>query len=116
MKILKQTKNGEKREDEIKNNILSLKAHLMMLEEQSRTKRSQTSALYDYIRQKLLDRETFLFKSISEHLEQETQIHRKLIGQYERQLKHIQDLKSEVNRITSNEHPMETLANAAFRN
>ena len=33
IKILHQTKNGEKKEDEIKNNILSLKAHLMMLEE-----------------------------------------------------------------------------------
>ena len=86
-----------------------------MLEDQSRTKRSQTSALYDFIRQKLLDRETQLFKSISENLEQETQYHRRLIGQYERQLKYIKDLKSEVNMITSSEHPMETLANAAFR-
>ena len=30
-------------------------------------------------------------------------------------MKHIQELKSEVNRITSIEHPLETLANASFR-
>ena len=45
----------------------------------------------------------------------ETQLHRKLIGQYERQLKSIHELKSEVNMVISNEHPMETLANSALR-
>ena len=30
-------------------------------------------------------------------------------------MKNIQELKSEVNRITSIEHPLETLANASFR-
>ena len=30
-------------------------------------------------------------------------------------MKHIQELKLEVNRITSIEHPLETLANASFR-
>ena len=88
-KILMQTRNSEKKEEDIRNNILNLKSHLMILEEQSRHKRAQTSQLFEQIRQKILDRETALLKSISENLEQETQHHRRLIGQYERQMKHI---------------------------
>ena len=39
-----------KKEEDIKSNILNLKSHLMILEEQSRHKRAQTSQLFEQIR------------------------------------------------------------------
>ena len=42
-KILLQTRNSEKKKEDIRSNIFNLKSHLMTLEEQSRQKRAQTS-------------------------------------------------------------------------
>lgn len=92
---------------------------IVSMETSTRNKRKQASELFEEIRGVLLERESAVFKAISDNLNMQTQSHRSQVLALEQQLESIQDLKLETAQAlgysASSESRLQTLANASAR-
>jgi hypothetical protein len=84
------------------------------LEDTANKNRSEISKIFNEIRNKIVERETFLKRQISESLEKEQSSLKQRIMELEDQMRSIQELKEEKVRIDK-ESMLETLAQSVYR-
>lgn len=107
-------KTALQKENEIQHQILRIKNHLIELEESANRNRGEISKIFNEVRNKIIERETMLKKTISDTLEKEQEIFKTRIIGLEEQLRCINDLKDEKQRIDS-EPEIETLVQSPYR-
>ena len=84
------------------------------MEDTANKNRSEISKIFNEIRNKIVERETFLKRQISESLEKEQSSLKQRIMALEDQMRSIQELKEEKVRIDK-ESMLETLAQSVYR-